>query len=200
MAGKKPKTPWGKAYSGKFKELKLAWDKSKKVGGTVVRTWKSAFKAIGSIARKHADSKHSNPVAAGKSRKGPKRPKVKAKKPGKKVPGRIFSALSAAVRPRVKPAPASSATVHLEKVRLAGGELVNTGDAAQLRKDGSREVVSGGTWAPTARTIGKARKLREQLAGQGVRFSRLTVLVDGKRQDRKRKGRARFVDGKLYLE
>lgn len=208
MAGKKPKTAWGRAYSQRFKELKRAWDKSKKVGGTTVRTWKSAFTVMGRIARKHADSKASNPIARKRQKtKAKAKPKAarKAKKAARKVKsaaGRIFSALKGgAGKPKPKPSAGATASLEVVEIKLAGGKLVNVGQqAGRLVKDGSRERITGGTWAPEASRIGKARKLREALVGQGVRFSRLTVLVDGKRQERKRKGRARFSDGRLYLE
>ena len=57
IANGKAKTAWGKAYSERFKQLKREWDRTKKVGGATVRTWKSAFTALGRLARKHADSK-----------------------------------------------------------------------------------------------------------------------------------------------
>lgn len=214
MAAKKPKTPWGRAYSAAFKTLKSEWDRKGTVNGVRVGTWKTAFKAIGKLARKKADGKHKNPIAGKRkatSRKQAKTPKRSAKrtaakkaKPRKtatkraRPAGRIFSVLN---KTRTKPAPKPSPRTELVVVKIAGGELTNTStQAATMRRDGSREVVTGGTWVPTASTIGKARKLREQLMGKGVRFSRITVLVDGRKQDRKRKGRARFADGKLYLE
>jgi hypothetical protein len=64
MAHGKPKTAWGRAYSAEFKRLKSAWDRTGKVAGKSVRTWRAAFKAIGAAARKHADGKAKNPVAA----------------------------------------------------------------------------------------------------------------------------------------
>ena len=235
MASKKPKTAWGKAYSERFKQLKREWDRTRKVGGSTIRTWKSAFTALGRLARKHADSKATNPVVgrkkAGsrkvsrrKSKTGGRKSKRKrsvVKRVAKRVarkfarrtprkapkktrttarrPGRLFQLLKRTPKPAARAAAPSR--VELVEIHTALGKLVNrTQSTSTLRKDGTREVVGSGTWTPEANTVRKARKLREQLTGKGVRFHRITVLVDGKRQDRKRKGRVRHSEGKLYLE
>ena len=121
MAGKKPKPPWGRAHSAAFKTLKSEWDRKGTINGVRIKNWPAAFKATGKLARKKADSKHTNPIAA----------------------GRIFSTLSKGTKKK-SAAKKSNSRTELVVVKIAGGELTNTSkQAATMRKDGSREVVNG---------------------------------------------------------